>query len=141
MAKIIGRLTRCAVSVVEGALTGHVTIGRMISGSYSSDTSVIDNSDFDDGADDSSRAGTRNRKLTISCNRDQADAGQQVLFQLEDAVGNGSFRYRVAEAGGVEEYIQDGHVTQLALAGNRPDMHKLNISIQLSGPRVRQNQT
>lgn len=139
MSKTLARLTRIAINPTLGALSGHVTIGRLLSGSAPSKTSTVDDSDYDSGPDDEFEVGTRNRQITGQVNYDKNDPGQQALHTVEDGLKKASFRYRVAEVLGEVEFIQDGILTEWSpSSGGRQDRNKASFSIQLTGPRVRQ---
>lgn len=145
MAKKLSRLIYLGVSATAGlsppaaGTTGDFTkVRRVLNATEAMATSEIDDSDYDDGADDSFVPGTRNGRNTISLNFDPADAGYQLLELMRESNSVGTFLFRTENAAGEDEWAQDAFVVQLDHAsGGRQSMQTKSLGIRLTGPRRR----
>jgi hypothetical protein len=148
MAKKLSRLIALYISAeagkgppVAGATSpdGWTKVGRIKSYSDSYATTEIDDSDYDDGADDSARPGTRQGKLTLGLNYDQNDSGQRILAAMNKASNGGiigSVLIRTENDNGQEEFASDCFVTQFDHgAASRQDMQGKSCNIRLTGAR------
>lgn len=118
---------------------GWTKVGRIKAYSDAYGSSEIDDSDYDDGADDSYVPGTRSGKLALTVNYDGSDAGQRILQAMHKAVAGGqigSVLLRFENDLGQEEWASDFFVTQFDhAAASRQDMQARPLGLRLKGAR------
>jgi hypothetical protein len=96
----------------------------------------VQHSDYDDGADDGFRPGTRKSKLSVEVRKDPGDPGFEVLRTMRRNNTVGSFLVRIEDRTGQVCWAQDGFVVVKSDASSgRGSVQSVSAQVRLVGLR------
>lgn len=145
MSKKLSRLIYLGVVATQGIsppasgdTNPFAKVKRVLNVTDADATTEIDDSDYDDGADDSYQPGTRNARSNFVVNYDPNDPVHLLLEQMKDNSIVGSFLFRVENAAGADEWARDGFVVQFDhVSGGRQTVQQKTLAIRFSGAKRR----
>lgn len=137
MAKRKGELQKVAIYVDSA----YVEIGKVTDLSASLSTKEVDMSDFDSDGWEESEAGDSTGSLSITCNYDEADTGQEAALNAFYAKSKDNWYWRGATGTGNAELVAPCYITACERSGARGAAQQLKITLKIAGKPTEDDQT
>lgn len=131
MGRTLGRVGMLSVST--DGIVAYVDVGAITALDYSEADEAVDDTSFDSDGHKESVAGESQSSLSATWNRDEADAGQDVVRTAKQAKAKMWFRYRPTVAASADQMTFCGQINSLKNSNGRNALVEQSLEVSSSG--------